>query len=201
MVGFPLSVREQIKRLILMYRNIINLIMFQLGWFACVLAAANALSWIGIITVVALASLHVYFVAHRRNEIILLLCAGLLGFIWESSLAAISIISYPENHRGLLAPGWMVALWVNFAITLNFSLAWFKRHLVIASLAGFVFAPLAYYAGFRLGAMTFNHTWIALSVIGIGWSILFPFLAWLAQCMTEKDNAIHHSLAGSSRHV
>lgn len=184
-----------------MYRNIINLIMFQIGWFACVLTAANELAWWGIMTVAVLASLHVFYTANRRHEVLLLMCAGLLGFIWESSLASISVISYPGQASHLVAPVWMVALWINFAMTLNFSLAWFKQHLILTSLAGFVFAPLAYYAGERLGAMTFHNDWIALSIIGIGWSILFPFLSWLAHCMTEKDKAVQRGMAGTGRHV
>ena len=184
-----------------MYRNIINLIMFQIGWFACVLSAASALAWLGVITVAMLVSIHVYYTTNRRHEILLLMCAGLLGFIWESSLASISVISYPGQSGHLLAPVWMVALWINFAMALNFSLAWFKHHLILASLAGLIFAPLAYYAGVRLGAMTFHNDWIALSIIGIGWSILFPFLSWLAHCMAEKDKAAHRGLAGTGRHV
>ena len=184
-----------------MYRNILNLISFQIGWFACVLSAANALAWLGVMTVAVLASLHVYYAGNRRHEVLLLVCAGLLGFIWESSLAGISVISYPGPSSHFLAPFWMVALWINFAMTLNFSLAWFKQHLVLATAAGFVFAPLAYFAGMRLGAMTFHNVWIALSIIGIGWSILFPFLSWLAHCMTEKDKTVHRGWAGTGRHV
>lgn len=184
-----------------MHRNIINLVMFQIGWFACVFAAANRFAWAGTLTVAVLASIHLYYVTNRRQEVWLLLSAGLLGYLWESSLAGISLITYPGYENSLLAPIWMAALWINFAITLNFSLAWFKRHLILASIAGLLFAPMAYYAGVQIGAIAFSHQWIALGIIGIGWSILFPFLAWLAQCLTEKNRPIDRDIPRTQRHV
>lgn len=184
-----------------MKRNIINLIMFQIGWFACVLGAANGQGWLGIVIVGVLTAIHIATSQPRKQEIILLLAAGVVGYIWESLLFTMSIIAYPGHEYTFSAPLWMAALWINFAITLNVSLAWFKQHLVLAGLAGMISAPLAYYAGDKLGAISFPDQWLALAIIGIGWAFLFPFLSWFAHCLITNSNMAHRRISELGSHV
>ena len=131
---------------------------------------------------------HMVFSPILRQEITVVVVAGMLGYTWESALSALTIINYPAVPAGQLAPYWMFALWANFALTINWSLSWFKKHLVIASLAGLVFAPAAYYAGYRLGALEFSSLWQAMIVIGAGWAVLFPFLAWYANALLNHKS-------------
>ena len=71
-------------------------------------------------------------------------------------------------------------VWVMFALTLNYSLAFLQnRHWLVTSIAGLVFGPLGYIAGTKLGAASFNNTPIHMVILGIIWmltlSALVPF--------------------------
>jgi len=174
-----------------MKRNIANLIMFQIGWFACVLGAAYGFPMLGSISVLVLVVVHLIYNRDRIQETSLLFVCGVIGFVWESLLATAGIIQYTDQHMLTSAPLWMAALWVNFATTINYSLSWFKQHLMLASLGAMLSAPLAYYAGARLGAMQLPDLWLSLAVIGLGWAVLFPLLCKLADVFTICATKTH----------
>ena len=100
------------------------------------------------------------------------------------------IFSFSENASfGYPSSIWMVALWVNLALTLNYSLGWLKEKLILSSLFAAVGGPLAYYAGSKMGAINFeNHTFsiIALSVI---WAIAMPLLFYILGVLSVRTRA------------
>jgi hypothetical protein len=74
----------------------------------------------------------------------------------------------------------MVALWAAFATTLNVSLRPLHRRPGMAAMLGAVAAPLAYYAGGKLGAVEFVDLGKAMLAIGAGWLVLTPAFVLLA---------------------
>lgn len=160
----------------------INAINFQIGWFACALGAAAGWPWAGVAVVLAIVAWHLTHVIEPRRELTLILAAAGIGAVWDSLLAALGWIQYPN---GMLvdgtAPVWMIALWMLFATTLNVSLAWLKRRLWLGALFGAVGGPLAYLGGARLGALMLVHETSALVALAIGWGVLAPVLLLLAR--------------------
>jgi hypothetical protein len=162
--------------------NILNFIMFQAGWFACVLGAANGMSWLGIVVVSLLVIIHVAMARQRLAELALLVTVGLLGFLWENFVASRGLLVFESAARaGNLAPYWMAALWVIFATTLNLSLAWLKYRKFIAAILAAVAGPLAYFAGMRLGALEIPELMAGMVVLAAGWAMLFPLSLLLAE--------------------
>jgi hypothetical protein len=161
---------------------IINFINFQLGWFACALGAAAGWPWAGVAVVFAIVAWHLSRVIEPRRELTLILAAAGIGALWDSTLAALDWIQYPN---GILidgtAPVWMIALWMLFATTLNVSLAWLKPRLLLAVAFGAVGGPLAYLGGAKLGALVFVHETPALVALALGWGVLTPVLLLLAR--------------------
>ena len=163
-----------------MSRSIIisNFLLFQLGWFACVLGGANQLGWLGSLLAISVITWHLLRAQQPTAEIRLLLIAFAIGLLFESLLSLTGISQYSS---GLVVEGfpphWMVLMWPLFATTLNVSMRWMKMLALpwVALLAGLL-APASYVAGQRLGAISFNDTLLALSVIALGWAILFPLL-------------------------
>lgn len=154
-----------------------NAVLYQVGWFACVLGAANGVPWIGLAVVGAVAAWHIAQARDRGREIRLLLLATGIGVLFETLLVQTGWMRF---HAGVwiagVAPAWMVALWANFATTLNVSLRPLRDRLWAAALLGGVGAPLAYFAGSRLGALELTETVPALVAIGAGWLLLAPAL-------------------------
>jgi hypothetical protein len=97
------------------------------------------------------------------------------------------LIEYPGTSTGsLLAPYWIVAMWVLFATTINYGFKWIKRHWALASIFGLLGGPMAFYAGTAAGAASFSNTAVALAVIGAGWAVLLPLLAVLADTIIDS---------------
>ena len=68
-----------------------------------------------------------------------------------------------------------MGVWTTFATLPNHSLAWHKKRLGLAALLGAVGGPLAYWAGVRLGAATFNWPLLpSLLLLAAIWGILMP---------------------------
>lgn len=161
---------------------LINIVIYQVSWIACILGGANGMPLLGVAVVAMAVAYHLYRAGNARPEMILIGYAALVGAVWDSLLVAAGWLIYPSGTliEGT-APYWIVALWIVFATTLNVSLRWFKQHLVVSALFGAVGGPLAYYAGARLGGVTFSDTTVALTALGLGWTLLMPSMMLLAQ--------------------
>lgn len=161
--------------------TVVNFILFQVAWFACVLGGARETPWIGPAVVAVVATYHLSRVPNPKAELSLLALAAGIGAVFDSALAATGWLSYPSGQwHPLLAPYWMVALWVAFATTLNVSLDWLKGRLRLALAFGAVGGPLAYFAGARLGGVTFHEPALALTALAFGWASITPTLVLIA---------------------
>lgn len=178
-----------------------NFILFQLGWFACVLGGANQWALIGSLVACLIIIIHLWRAASPIPEMRLLVAALVLGMTFESLLILSNISQYAN---GILLPGlaphWMALMWGLFASTLNVSMRWI-RHLPLPAIAllGAIFAPLSYWAGNRFGAVIFPDTTLALITIAAGWAVLFPLLVIIARhndgyaLYTKTDNLSQRS--------
>jgi hypothetical protein len=158
-----------------------NFVLFQLAWFAGVVGAAHDMAWLGIIAISVACACHLAFSASPMLELRLILCASLIGVVWESALVAFGLIQY--THGMLVAgfaPPWIVAMWALLAITLNVSLRWLKHRWLLAALMGAVAGPLSFLAGARLGAATFTGGIYSTLALAIGWACLMPLMMWLS---------------------
>ena len=154
---------------------VLNAALYQAGWLACTLGAANGLPWAGPLVAAAVIAWHLARARRPRGELLLVGAAAASGLVFETALLQSGWIAYPGGS-GDLAPLWMVALWGLFATTFNVSLRALRDRPVIAALVGAAGAPLAYYAGARLGALTLVSPGPALAAIAIGWAIATPAL-------------------------
>ena len=178
MVGKPLFIsKTHPLRSDKMRKTLINIVLFQIGWFACVLGAAADKALIGASVALAIILFHLIRTTEWRNELMLILIAMFIGFIWDSYLVYRGWIQYPYGQLTAdTAPYWIVIMWGLFATTLNISLSWLKQRLVASILFGVVGGPLAYIAGNKLGAVDFPDSVSALIALSIGWGILTPLL-------------------------
>jgi hypothetical protein len=160
---------------------ITNALVFQAGWLCCVLAGANHLPWLGTFAALLIVGQHVIRAVHPRSELLLVACAGIIGAVWDSILVYAGWLAYPS---GILvegtAPHWIVAMWLLFATTLNVSLRFLKQRPLLASLAGAIGGPAAYFAGYRLGGVQITDFTAAMTALALGWSLFMPLLMWLA---------------------
>lgn len=154
-----------------------NVLLYQIGWFAAVLGAARGWPWLGVAVLAAVVAVHLVRARAPARELALLTLAFAIGAVFETLMVQAGLMRF--DGGALLAgtaPVWMVALWASFATTLNVSLRALHGRLIAASLLGAVGAPLAYYAGQKLGAVQMVDAGAALAVVAAGWALLTPLL-------------------------
>ena len=166
-------------------RKVINVVLFQAAWFAAVLGAARGMLWLGPLSMIPVLALHLALEENRRGEARLLLAAGLLGFLFDTTFVAGGVFTPLQDlFPPPISPPWMVCPWLNFGATLNVSLAWLRGHFILAAAFGAVGGPLAYYSGARLGATEALPTTTGMLLLAIGWGIMTPLLVWLARTLS-----------------
>jgi Protein of unknown function (DUF2878) len=156
---------------------IINFVLFQIGWFSCVLGAAKQLPWLGVLVVLAIVAWHLWQAQQAKSEVILLLIALLIGGLFDQMLLSLNLVSYQSHGWGTaLVPAWILALWAVFTTVLNVSLRWMRGRWLIAVLFGAIGGPLAYMGAAKLGAATLNAVPASYIALSLGWAILTPLL-------------------------
>lgn len=160
---------------------LINFMLFQVSWFACVLGAAYSLPWLGVLVTLVVVFWHFFQAKHMQPEIILMLTVLVIGGLYDQALLSAGLIDY-VNHgwSSAVVPVWILALWLAFASILNVSLRWMREKYMLGVIFGAVGGPLAYLGAQKLGAVTI-HGINALLALSIGWAVITPILLVLAK--------------------
>ena len=163
-------------------RLVVNFILFQIGWFACVIGAAKQMPWLGVATVLAIVIWHLTQAKQAKKELQLLIIALVIGGTFDQIMLNHQLITYQAHGwSSMLVPVWILALWAEFVTVLNVSLRWMKGRWLVAVLFGAIGGPLAYMGAEKLGAVTLNHLPISYVALSIGWACLTPLLLKLSQ--------------------
>lgn len=159
----------------------INVLLFQIAWFGCVLGAGKGNFWIGPIAVFVVVVVHLFMRANFRAELIIIGSATVIGFIMDTSMSAFGV--YAPARLFVPAPWsplWLIGMWPNFATLLNVSLRWLHGRYVLSTVFGAIGGALAYYSGMKLGALTFQSpVLLNVIIVGFAWGIVTPVLFWI----------------------
>lgn len=158
-----------------MARVIGNIVLFQIGWLACVIGAAQSLPWSGVAIALGIVAWHLWRSPRRRPELMLIVMATVAGMAFDTMLVTSGWLTFAAPIPWpALAPVWIVALWACFATTLNVGLRWLRGRPLVAGALGAAGGPLAYLGGEALGGVSLETT--ALLALAIGWACLMPLL-------------------------
>ena len=166
-------------------RNILVAIIFQIGWFACVLGGANTVK-LPIALAVALTLLACNIWLKREEwvrELRLVMSVMAIGFVIETInlVAGVYKLTDPTSYSWL-CPVWFLLLWALFATLLRGPFRWLSGRYWLSGLLGALFAAPNYFAGARLGAVTFSENLVySLGVLAFLWALAMPLMIWLAR--------------------
>ena len=154
-----------------MLKPLANAVLFQCGWFACVLGGNSR--WL-LVAVAALA-VHLLWISSWSREGQVILAVTLLGTVIDTSLRTFGVFHF--SMPGPLIPFWLMLLWALLATTLRHCLAWSARPWWRAALMGALGGPMSYYAGSHLAGVQFGFgaapTLVGLAVL---WAMVFTLL-------------------------
>jgi hypothetical protein len=145
--------------------------------------AAEGSAWLGPAVVALLVVIQVPLSRNPVSQLFLLGQVALLGTFVDSTLKSAGLFSYSADSFGpWVVPAWMIALWVNFGLTLRASMAWLESRYLLAALLGASGGPLAYWAGSRLGAMQVQwNEFASYGILALTWAAALPVLVYFAQ--------------------
>ncbi|MFT5286079.1 MAG: hypothetical protein ACI8TQ_002247 [Planctomycetota bacterium] len=169
-------------------KNLANFILFQVGWFACVMAAGEGHLWLGSIAVLVIVALHLLLItrpSERRWELGYILCVGVIGMLADTGLNLLGATNYPtvETEWSLaFAPPFITALWILFATLPNHSLGWLRGRTLLAVIFGAIGGPLAYLGGTRFGAVAVaEEPLLTYGALALEYAIVTPLLLCLSR--------------------
>ena len=152
-----------------MKKNIINAILFNLGWFACVTGGDE----IALLAGLFIFTIHFIWINEQPQEWLTIFIIVLIGFTIDSIWFYTGIMQ--NGDQSMLIPFWLIVLWAIFATTINNSLRWFHDHLVLVALLGLFFGPLAYWMGGNLSNVEIKEPLMqSMLYIGLGWMLMLP---------------------------
>lgn len=171
-------------------RSLANAAAFQLVWFAAVIGAGSGRAWPGVLAVLLFALLHLSMnPRHWSADLSLVLSAAVAGFALDSVFVATGLLRYAAPWpSGALAPAWIVALWINLALTLNHSLRWLQPRPWLAAALGAGAAVCSYLAAARgWQAVEFAAPETrTLAIVAACWALLLPMLCTVARRMAPR---------------
>ncbi|MDX5299977.1 MAG: DUF2878 domain-containing protein [Gammaproteobacteria bacterium] len=160
-----------------MSAQLINVALFQAGWFLCVLYPSALSAAFGL----ALVGVHSALQRpHWAPELRIIGLLSLPGLLLDSLLLGTGVLAVVGSDSSII-PLWLVAIWLLFSATLTHSLRWMIQRPYLPWIAGPIGGPLAYMAAERLGAITINETPFGLIALALGWGLVFPLQAWMAR--------------------
>jgi hypothetical protein len=160
-------------------RKAVNLVLFELGWFACVLLD----QWMVALVSAVLLLVH-FLVVGQPREWLFVFGVAVLGVSADSLLMNAGVLNFPEE--GLLVPVWLCCLWLLFATTLSHGLSWLRNHLGLAAALGAVFGPMSYLLGAQMNSASIGEPIaISLAMMAVFWALLLPLALGLSRNLVE----------------
>ncbi len=156
-----------------------NAVGFQVVWLGCVWGAGAGLPWLGPFLACAFAALVLRHGGKRIDDIRMLSIALPIGLIVDTIWLRLGWLAYPAPWpvEGI-APGWIMALWLGFALTLNHSMAMLRERLWLAAAFGALGGPMAYIGAERMfGAVAFVAPDLRILLgLAVAWGAVLPML-------------------------
>ena len=152
-----------------------NAIVFQVGWFVCILFGSF---WAGLFTFFAFAFHFSTSVTRKADSLAVVLCVA-IGLVHDSILLHGNFIHFQEGNS--FSPLWLICLWALLGINLHHSLRWIYQRPLISACLGAVCGPLTYVAGIRLSSAEWTSPLLeTMPLIAVLWFFVLPLHRFLS---------------------
>jgi hypothetical protein len=160
--------------------NLLNFLLYEAGWLACMGASAAGHSQIGIACAAILMAVHLQLHPRRSRQILLMTVAASAGLLVDSLLIAAGILKFTQaGPLPSLPPLWMTVLWAQFATTMPNCLRWLCQRPLLAAALTYVGAPMTFLGGQRMELVHIATPELpSLLLLGSLWAITVPGLLW-----------------------
>lgn len=148
---------------------------YQLAWWSCVLSVRADAAWIGLVVTIVVFAIHLGFSTSPAAEFWSVPAAAGIGFFADNLAAWLGAIRFESAASPfLLAPLWIAAMWLAFAMLIVPCFAWLANRPLTAAVMGATSGPTAYVAGTALGIVEIPHFVRGIAVLAVLWGIAVP---------------------------
>ena len=150
---------------------LIDLVVFQIAWFGCVLGSASAYPfWVPLLSFFLVLG-RIVTTGRFRPAFPFLLASTALGMVGDSLLVRLDLLAFYADPTVGGAPLWMIFLWANFGLMVRPLFSWFlqsqARCLIGFSLGGLI----AYFSGWQLDRLAFTTLHFSSLAIAFEWAM------------------------------
>ncbi len=144
--------------------KIVNAVLFQAGWFSCILLPA----YMALFSTVIIIAIHLKISEDSSKEMFLIFGAGTMGYLMDSIFSLTGRINLEPANESMI---YLVCVWLLFISTLNSSMKWFCETPVKAALLG-ALAPFSYFAAQALGKVKYSEPLVTSMIMhALLWSV------------------------------
>ena len=150
---------------------LVDLAIFQVAWFACVLAILSPFPRILPLAGMTLVLIRVLLAQRLKHALPFLFACAILGVLGDALLVKLGFLGFPPYPNFWGAPLWMVALWLNLGLMLHPLFSWFIDN-CLRAIIGFSLGGLAaYYSGDKLSVLALEKDWQSALAIAVEWAV------------------------------
>ena len=131
---------------------IINFVGFQLLWAAAVFGGAREMSWPSWTVLAVMLAGQWWFDPRWSKNVAMLLWGLVLCLLLEPIWLSSGLLAYTGWQHPWLAPAWIWALWLGFAVSFHYSLNWLCGRPWLGAAFGAIGGVFSVTMGMRLGA-------------------------------------------------
>ena len=169
---------------------LIDFVLFQAAWFACVLATRtdfpHALPLVGLLLILG----RVLFTKRFRQALPFVLACAAIGVCGDAALVTLGFLDFEPYHNLFGAPLWMVALWLNFGLMIHPLFSWFVKSCPRALIGFAVGGVIAYYSGEKLEVLSLPMGWQSALAVGAEWGMAGLVLRFLQVRFGNEENKL-----------
>lgn len=168
----------------------INAVSFEFFWLLAVTAP-----WLWVLVATAVFVLiHQLWVVEQSRDWFGIVLLALVGWLLDSLIASAGIVAF---HRQLIivktfvvAPLWLLCLWIGFVTTVFYSLYRLHTWLKTAAVIGALSAPWSYLLGATLSPSEILSDWpVFFAVYAVVWGLYLPLMLVMAARFRFSSNA------------
>ena len=153
-------------------RIFLILLGFQITWLACIFGEYFNYPWLGVLTGILYLIFFYINTPNKKFALKTILIFAIPGYIFDSSIQALSIYKIESDLIFGYLPVWMLVLWPTFTTLFVDVLNFLKNRPILAIILGSPLGPGTYYSGVPLGIASYTNINLGLGLMALFWGIL-----------------------------
>ena len=162
----------------------INAVLFQVGWFSCILLPVKY----SVPIASAVLTAHYFLSGKSDKEMLKIFAIGSIGYCMDVVCQSMGLINLSASNSPVI---YLVLVWLLFASTLNWSMKFFMLSPLRSAVLGLL-APMSYFAAQQLNKVQYSEPLVKSMLIhALLWSVLMlivqkVFFDQNSQCINER---------------